>query len=122
MRNLFLILVIVLPFQIFADNILYFGDSHSVGHFGIKLDRLLRQNKNDEVFTIGSCGSIARWFFTGHKTRCGYFYRDNRGKTKRGNKAKTPIIKDVLNKFSPDYILVALGANYYKYSKRRRIS
>ena len=45
-----------------------------------------------------------------------YFFRDNKGKTKRGNKAKTPIIKDIIEDFQPDFLIVALGANYYKFS------
>ena len=87
------------------------GDSHSVGHFGMKLDKLLRE-KYDQVQTIASCGSVAKWFFTGQKTRCGYYYKDLNGILRHGNSAPTPKLTSVLPKLKPESIIIALGANY----------
>ena len=65
------------------------GDSHSVGHFGLKLDKLLRTEFN-QVSTVASCGSVAKWFFTGKKTRCGYFFRDENERRQSGQSKATP--------------------------------
>ena len=103
--------VFLISLKLNASTVLFIGDSHSVGHFGMKLDKLLRGNY-DQVQTIASCGSVAEWFFTGQKTRCGYYYRDLNGLLRHGNSAPTPKLTSALPKLKPESIIIALGANY----------
>ena len=101
----------LLSLEAFSSSVLFMGDSHSVGHFGMKLDKLLRTEFN-QVSTIASCGSVAKWFFNGRATKCGYFFKDENEKSQHGKSKKTPIIKNIIPKLSPDVIIIALGANY----------
>ncbi len=101
----------ILPINAFSSSVLFMGDSHSVGHFGLKLDKLLRTEFN-QVSTIASCGSVAKWFFNGRKTKCGYFFKDQNGRRQSGKSKETPLIKNITQKLDPDVIIIALGANY----------
>jgi len=91
--------------------VLFIGDSHTVGPFGIKLDELLRNNFYVE--TYGVCGAVGEWFFIGKETKCGYFFRDISGNIYKGLKTKTPDIKEIVYKLQPDFIIAEFGANYY---------
>ncbi|MFL5785474.1 MAG: hypothetical protein ACJ76H_12725 [Bacteriovoracaceae bacterium] len=93
--------------------ILFIGDSHSVGPFGQKLDELLR-NDGARVATYASCGSIARWWFTGQKTTCGYFEKTLEGKVTQATTAVTPIFTQLLNDVHPDHVIIEFGTNYVK--------
>ena len=103
--------ILFISLKLNASTVFFMGDSHSVGHFGMKLDKLLRE-KYDQVQTIASCGSVAKWFFTGQKTRCGYYYKDLNRILRHGNSAPTPKLTSVLPKLKPESIIIALGANY----------
>ncbi|GAB4029361.1 MAG: hypothetical protein Fur0012_03590 [Elusimicrobiota bacterium] len=94
-----------------AQNVLFVGDSHSVGPFGKKLDSLLRE-KGFNVETYASCGSIAQWWVNSKPTTCGYFFRNFEGKTSFGLKADTPVFAELLEKDRPAFVIVELGANY----------
>lgn len=96
-----------------AATILVVGDSHTVGPFGQKLDELLR-NEGAKVATYASCGSIARWWYTGQKTTCGYFENDITGKKTEATTHGTPLFPDLIQAVNPDHIIVALATNYVK--------
>lgn len=98
-----------------ASNILFIGDSHSVGPFGWKLDELLRTVPGAKVGTYSSCGSIFQWWETGKPTPCGYFFRDTAGRTEKGNKGPTPLFDRLMAEVKPDLVVVELGANYAGY-------
>jgi len=111
-KNKFFILLFSLTsINSFGSSVFFMGDSHSVGHFGMKLDRLLR-TKFDQVSTAASCGSVAKWFFNGKKTRCGYYIKDETGKLSNGNSRPTPLVTKIIPKLKPEVIIIALGANY----------
>lgn len=99
-----------------AANILFIGDSHSVGPFGWKLDELLRTVPGAVVGTYSSCGSVFQWWETGKPTPCGYFFRDTAGKTEKGIKGPTPLFDDLMKEVKPALVVVELGANYDGYT------
>ena len=93
-------------------NILFIGDSHSVGPFGWKIDELLRSVPGAKAGTYASCGSIYQWWENGKATPCGYFFRDLAGKTEKGPAGPTPIFDALLKEIKPALVVVELGANY----------
>ncbi|OGS10802.1 MAG: hypothetical protein A2234_02375 [Elusimicrobia bacterium RIFOXYA2_FULL_58_8] len=111
--SLSLLAVLVIPAA--AGNILFIGDSHSVGPFGWKMDALLRSVPGTKVGTYSSCGSIFQWWETGKATPCGYFFRNTAGKTEKGDKGPTPIFDALLKEVKPTLVVVELGANYAGY-------
>ena len=98
--------------------ILFFGDSHSVGPFGKNLDQMLRENKEHKVRTFASCGAIARWFVTGQRTKCGYYFVEENGATSKGTKGPTKKIIPVIENWKPEFVIVELSGNYSGYSDR----
>lgn len=97
-------------FTLFTGVVLILGDSHTVGPFGQKLDELLRQ-EGARVATYASCGSTAKWWYTGQKTTCGYFEKDLEGKVTEATQYATPLFPDLLKTLNPDHIIIALGTN-----------
>lgn len=95
--------------------ILFIGDSHSVGSFGIQENSLLRRVKGFRVATYAICGSSPQSWFQGEKTSCGYFFSDINGKEQRGLEQDTPLLVNLLNVHQPSYTVVELGANMYGY-------
>lgn len=93
--------------------ILFIGDSHSTGSFGIQQDALLRRIKGFRVATYATCGSAPQSWFLGGKTNCGYFFRDTQGREQRGWEATTPLLTDLIALHQPRYTVVELGANMY---------
>lgn len=93
--------------------ILYVGDSHSVGSFGIQENALLRRLKGFQVATYAICGSSPQWWMQGGKTNCGYFFSDTGGHEQRGWEAETPLLAKLLKEHQPRYTVVELGANMY---------
>ena len=49
------------------------------------------------VKTYASCGSIGRWFWTGNRTHCGYYFRNVAGDIKKRTKA-SPKINEIFEK------------------------
>lgn len=92
-----------------SERILFIGDSHAVGAFGVKLDSLLGQT-GAETWTYASCGSSPWWWFKGHATPCGYFEKTPAG-TVRANSSPTPLIATLAETIKPTVVVVALGAN-----------
>lgn len=95
--------------------ILFIGDSHSVGSFGIQEDALLRRLKGFRVETYAVCGSAPQSWFSGFKTTCGYFFKDAEGREQRGWDVDTPQLARLLEKHQPRYTVVEQGANMYGY-------
>jgi hypothetical protein len=93
--------------------ILFIGDSHSVGSFGIQEDALLRRIAGFSVATYASCGSAPHDWFTDSMTHCGFFFKDIDNKEQRGWDAKTPLLPDLLKTHQPRYTVVEQGANMY---------
>lgn len=93
--------------------ILFIGDSHSVGSFGIQEDALLRRVNGFHVATYAICGSSPQSWFAGTKTSCGYFVSDTDGKEQRGWERDTPLLVNLLALHRPSYTVVELGANMY---------
>ncbi len=93
--------------------ILYIGDSHSVGSFGIQQDALLRRLKGFQVATYAICGSDPQSWLTGGATGCGYYFRDALGREQRGWESSTPRLADLIKTHQPQYTVVQLGANMY---------
>ncbi len=93
--------------------ILFIGDSHSVGSFGIQQDALLRNVPGFRVATYAVCGSSPLSWLEGEKTRCGYFFKDSKGREQRGLEADTPLLANLLKTHQPRYTVVELGANMY---------
>lgn len=100
--------------QVQADTILVIGDSHIVGPFGQTLDALLR-DKGHEVATFGSCGSIAKWWFSGKSTTCGYFEKNLKGESIETIKKETPLLTSLLKEIKPDEVILEFGANYFSF-------
>lgn len=115
MRNFkFLFSLFVFTMQVEAKTVLIIGDSHIVGPFGKTLDTLLRSEGHD-VATFGSCGSIAKWWFSGKNTTCGYFEKNLQGLSLELNKNGTPLITSLLNEIRPDDVILEFGANYFSF-------
>ena len=93
--------------------ILFIGDSHSVGSFGIQEDALLRRIAGFSVATYASCGSSPLDWFSGTQTSCGFFFKGTDNKEERGWEANTPLLADLLKTHQPRYTVVELGANMY---------
>lgn len=108
----FLSFLLLFSSQAFAANVLFIGDSHSVGPFGWELDKHLRSYNDSIVATYASCGSIAKWWYTGQPTTCGYYQKDMSGVVNSGTKLATPIFNHLMDTQKPDLVVVELGANY----------
>jgi hypothetical protein len=93
--------------------ILFVGDSHSVGSFGIQQDALLRRVKGFRVATYAICGSSPHNWFEGGRTSCGFYFRDTEGREQRGWEMDVPLFKNLIAVHQPRYTVVELGANMY---------
>lgn len=113
-KYLFLFSLLFLSENIHCGDILFIGDSHSVGIFGREFDKLLRES-NKKIETYAICGSTLRWWFEGKETKCGYFFRYENGKIEESyqNPQKTPILSDLIKKTNPNLIIVQLGTNWW---------
>lgn len=104
--------------------VLIIGDSHCVGHFGKSLDQACRDS-GAIVRTYASCSSHPIWWFDGTRTHCGYFARDEKGRSLRvpfGGLKRTPKLPILCRQFAPELAIVALGANMIDYSRETVIS
>jgi hypothetical protein len=94
--------------------VLFVGDSHSVGYFGLELDALLRA-AGASVTTRALCGSAPRDWLEGRSQSCGWFFRDPQGASDRelatGIPKAAPSLGPILDSQKPDLVVIALGAN-----------
>ena len=102
----------VFNFSSYAERVLFFGDSHVVGEFGIRLDELLRTNPEDFVQTYGVCGSVAQDFYKVSDTKCGYYFHQNGQPPETPQAHTSPNVGDILKTFRPDTVIIELGTNY----------
>jgi len=96
-----------------SRTILYIGDSHSVGSFGMQEDALLRRLGQFRVATYALCGSSVQTWLWGGMTNCGYFFKDAQGKEQRGWEVEAPRMATLLKVHQPAHTVVQLGANMY---------
>ncbi len=103
------------------QNILFIGDSHSVGVFGRTLTALLEASQPDShVTTVASCGSSPRWWLKGNPTACGFWRRNADGSEVDDLKNTTPMLDDLINTVKPQLVIVALGSNLVRLSEAER--
>jgi hypothetical protein len=104
-----------------GTDVLYIGDSHSVGCFGTTLDNSLRALTPSgaksplRVSSYSTCGSSTRsWLKGSNRTSCG-FRACGPSQTKCGasssTKGSAPILSSLLGSEKPRLTVVALGAN-----------
>lgn len=104
-----------------AADVLYIGDSHSVGPFGVKMDELVRSAPGVKLDFYAVCGSVYSWWLSGRETTCGYFFRDKEGMESRGKNGPTPLFKKLLKKDRPEIVIVEIGANYWDYPEKKAV-
>ena len=103
------------------QNILFIGDSHSVGVFGRTLTALLEASQPDShVTTIASCGSSPRWWLKGYPTTCGFWRHNADSSDVNSLKNWTPTLDDLINTVKPKIVIVALGSNLVRLSEAER--
>lgn len=93
-------------------SILFVGDSHSYGRFGIVLEQRLSKLAT-RVVMESSCGSTpSTWLgATGYeKTVCGFWRKDGIEEIRTINH-QTPKFGEELNAIHPDLVIIELGTN-----------
>jgi hypothetical protein len=108
------ITLLTLSSHALALNVLHIGDSHSAGIFGWEIDKLFRATEGVDQETYGSCGAVAKWYFTSKKTPCGYFFK-TQTTSEQGTNAFTPHLPTLVENFLPHVISVEMGGNYAGY-------
>jgi hypothetical protein len=94
-----------------AGKILFIGDSHSVGEFGVTLDGLLRQDPKNQVSSLAFCGASSESWLYGPKTKCGYRIAPPSGNPVEKKSGQGPKLSELLSKFDPDQVIIELGNN-----------
>ncbi len=110
-------------------NILFIGDSQTVGEYGNRLDKNLRLINNAKVTTYGVCGASAANYLKTPSSSCGYFQHNSDGKLvkpawdkvcKCVPKHTAPNIDKLLVNMDtnvsskvkkPDIVIISLGSN-----------
>lgn len=106
----------MLTTSLLLGSILFIGDSHSVGPFGVRLDELLRTT-GAPVTTSAFCGSIVNdWYRADGSTHCGFLERTPAGETRRGTTGPVTKFSTLLGTARPSHVLVALATNYSGFS------
>jgi hypothetical protein len=115
MKATLILILILLQTSTFAmDNqtILYIGDSHSFGKFGVVMETFL-SSKSSNVSMMASCGSTAKTWLGlagNQKTVCGFWKKDNLGEI-RQKEFVNPLFEDELVKVQAQLTIVQLGTN-----------
>lgn len=97
----------------YADGVLYIGDSHSDATFGRTLDSLIR-GRNSHLATYAFGGSIPDWYLNETKSPWGSSIRGWDGVEHRFNPQPVPRIDDLIEKYQPELVIVALGTNFLR--------
>ena len=98
--------------DISQKKILYIGDSHSSGQFGIRMYEYLSKLSSNTTL-MSSCGSTPKsWLSTKQyqKTVCGFWHKDALTDT-RSTELQTPNYINLLEHYSPDISVIQLGTN-----------
>ncbi len=112
MKKTLLTLLLLLSFNALAASTLYIGDSHSAGHFGSRLDLLIRMS-GTSLATYAKGGSMVSSWLTGAPTEWRLVKRRAMGEIKYGPKhGNTPMLSYLLDYHKPKTIIVALGTNH----------
>jgi hypothetical protein len=94
------------------QNILFIGDSHSVGIFGHTLTTLLEESLPDaDITTVASCGSTPSWWLNGHIITCGFWRHNAGGSETNSLQGQTPKLDDLIGSVRPRSVIIALGSN-----------
>ncbi len=102
--------------------LLFIGDSHTVGVFGHTLTHLLTDAlPTVDVTTVASCGSDPKWWIEGKPTTCGFWQKKPNGSQIDEHKAYTPKLEKLL-RIKPKLTLVALGSNIVLMNEEERLS
>lgn len=96
-----------------ADGVLFIGDSHVDSTFGRTLDSLLR-TRFKHVATYSFGGSIPDWYLNGTQSPWGSSIRDWTGVEARFNPQPVPQLSDLLEHYSPETVIIALGTNFLR--------
>ncbi len=106
------------------QDILFVGDSHSVGIFGHALTNLLKDNASldAKVTTVASCGSSPSSWLEGKRTTCGFWRQDHNGNEQSSVKGLTPKLIKLINTVKPKTVIIALGSNLVPLSKSARLA
>ena len=105
------LLLITLSSPAFSKNILWIGDSHSVGFFGQTVRTEL--SKTDSLSFVASCGANSDSYLQKHTTDCGFTQFTLNPKTLIKTKAhSTPRLEALVKKEQPDELVIALGTNF----------
>ncbi len=105
-----LIFFFLLLSQLATAKVLVVTDSHGEGAFGTRLVELVEQS-NEEISFYGVGGSTSRDWMLGLEQIWGYWEYHTRGANIRSQKPKTPVFQNLLEKLSPDMVLIELGTN-----------
>lgn len=99
-----------------GQRVLHIGDSHTVGIYGSTIDESMR-GTGAQVRTCGVAGSSPSWWYQGTVTKCGYYSRDEKGKTDRPadwrTPRATPSLPEMIREYKPTVLVVSLGANLF---------
>src|SRR3989344_4139892 len=117
-RIILLTFLILLSSSVLAENILFIGDSHSVGTYGIEINKLLRQENTVRHYAM--CGASPSWWFNNQFNSCGSLYINENGK--QSTLSKTPKITDLIDEFNPSIVLITMGGNMASSPSASRIT
>jgi len=102
--------------------LLFIGDSHSVGVFGHELTKLLTESlPGVDITTVASCGSDPKWWIESKPTSCGFWQRRPDGSQIEEHKANTPKLEKLMHN-KPKLTIVALGSNIVLMNEDERIT
>lgn len=105
------------------QQLLFIGDSHTVGVFGHRLTNLVLDNLPDvSITTVASCGSDPKWWMEGKLTKCGFWYRHSDGTEEDLHEKMTPKLDSLLNAIKPKVTIVALGTNLVPLNENERVT
>lgn len=96
------------------NSVLFIGDSHSYGQFGIVIDETLRAY-TDKVTSIASCGSSPSTWVSEKSgfqaTNCGYWKKKNSTQEVRTKTHELNSLDKELDLIAPRLTVIALGTN-----------
>ncbi|MGI9244980.1 MAG: SGNH/GDSL hydrolase family protein, partial [Verrucomicrobiales bacterium] len=104
--------------------ILYLGDSMSMGAFGRKLDKEMREDGFD-VYTFVAGGATPYYWLSRYSTikgPIGYWEKTPGGEQRENVARGVPKVETLLERFDPDVVVVQTGTNLYSALRSKRRS